>query len=304
MPEPVETWQATVVGASDIEVAAAQLWRHGAIAVQIRANVVIGSFPSHVDDLDVLLGSNDHTVVTWERLPPVDHMAVWRASSTPVRAGRFELVPAHLQHCHTTPLDLHRIIIDAGMAFGSGHHDTTAGCLHHLGALHVRGHRVLDVGTGTGVLAIGAAMLGADHVIGVDTDATAIEVARTNAEANHVQVEFAVGSTGVAPGPFDGILANLLTGLLVELATELANLLAPGGWLIASGVGVPRTHLVESALTQAGFHEVSSHHHGDWAVITALRADHASDDPPAGAPAAAARDRQPTRWPPHSTDQQ
>lgn len=321
MPDPVETWQATVVGSADPEVTAAHLWLHGAITVEVRGSVLVGSFPGRVDDLEALLVPGSHTGVTWAHLPSVDHMAVWRASSTPVRAGRFDLVPDHLADTHTTPSGMHRIIIDAGMAFGSGHHDTTAGCLEHLGRLDVGGQRVLDVGTGTGILAIGAAMLGADHVVGVDTDAKAIEVARANAEANDVAIELTVGSTGVVHGPFDGILANLLTGLLVELAPDLAGLLTPGGWLIASGVGVARTHLVESALQGTGFRQVNAHQHGEWTVITAGRGTHdgpdgpdghdCTDTPPEPGPAVHDTvaavidpDRHLTRWPPHLSNQQ
>ncbi|HKJ56626.1 MAG TPA: 50S ribosomal protein L11 methyltransferase [Nitriliruptoraceae bacterium] len=270
MAEPVETWRATVTGPPP-EAAAISLWQAGADAVEVTATAAIGFFPVDGDDADPPPLAAADATVAWTRLPAEDHMAAWRAASVPVRAGRFDLVPAHHVDSHVTPTELHRIVIDAGMAFGSGHHDTTAGCLEQLDHVPVAGRRILDVGTGTGILAIAAAMAGADTVVGVDTDPQAIEVARRNADVNGVEVELALGSTEVVDGPFDGVLANLLTGLLVERASDLAALVGPGGWLVASGVGIPRTPVVVAALDDAGFTDIDVHHRGDWAVLTGAR---------------------------------
>jgi ribosomal protein L11 methyltransferase len=276
-PSPAPSWTATVTDCPDIEVAAARLWLAGAVAVEVRGPTLVAHFTERVDPAATDLaqfgaGEGQRSPgISWSRLPAVDHMAAWRAASTPVRAGRFDLVPAHLADEHVTPSGLHRILVDAGMAFGSGHHDTTAGCLEALSAIDVRGQRVLDVGTGTGVLAIAAARSGAVDVVGVDTDPQAIEVARANVATNRVDVALGVGSTEVVAGPFDGILANLLTNLVVDLATDLAALLAPGGWLVPSGIGIPRVPAVVAALAAAGFRGIETRHRGDWAVLTAVR---------------------------------
>lgn len=269
MPDPTGSWAVSVTGSTDVDVAAAALWVAGARAVEVRGPTLVGHFPERVDLVGA--GMPGDVDISWAHLPAVDHMAAWRAGSTPVEAGRFDLVPAHLVADHVTPEGRHRIVVDAGMAFGSGHHDTTAGCLEALSERDVRGRRVLDVGTGTGVLAIGAALLGAASVVGVDTDPHAVEVARANAAANDVEVELALGSTEVVAGPFDGILANLLTTLVVSLADDLRALLTPGGWLVASGIGIPRAPVAIDALERAGFTDVVARRRGDWTVLTATR---------------------------------
>ncbi len=324
VPEPVATWRATVATPARPDVVAAHLWQGGAIAVEVDRAAVIGFFPvraGHPDPPDV---PGLDVGIDWTRLPAVDHMALWRSSSTPIRAGAFELVPAHLADTHPVAPDLHRIVIDAGMAFGSGHHDTTAGCLERLTDVPTTGQRILDVGTGTGILAIAAALAGAGEVVGVDTDAQAIEVARTNAVVNGVTLDLAIGSTEAVAGPFDGILANLLTGLLIELAPELARLTAPGGWLVASGIGIPRTPPVTAALRTAGFIAIAEHQRGDWTVLTAVRGDadarmddgggdaetkradtiHADTNDTGTADASTEPTAQPSAWPPRPQDTQ
>lgn len=299
MAEPVETWRATITTPSDPDVAAASLWQGGAIAVELAGADVVGFFPVHPTDPDPPRVPETGWMVEWTRLPAVDHMAAWRNSSMPVRAGGFELVPAHLADTHPTSPGLHRIVIDAGLAFGSGHHDTTAGCLESLADVAVTGRRILDVGTGTGILAIAAALAGAAEVVGVDTDPQAIEVARTNAATNDVPLDLAVGSTDEVDGPFDGILANLLTGLLVELAPALAALSRPGAWLVASGIGIPRTGRVTAALHAAGFTTITARHRGDWTVLMATRGSDEVGMP--GRPRPDTTDR-PRRWPQHDQD--
>lgn len=293
------------------ELVATQLWQCGALAVVEAHDCLRGVFSEQVELPAAWAGWD----VLWEVQGPTDHMAAWRAASTPARAGRFVIVPSHLandwsggdpigggaiapdrthdavpgghvarwagdvaEHVSadgSRPVQgrdgprLHPIVMDAGMAFGSGHHETTAGCLAALGDRPVAGTRIADIGTGTGVLAIGAAMLGAAEVIGVDIDPTAVEVARRNAVLNEVDPVLQVGSVDVLQGRFDGIMANLLTNLLVELAEDLHAALQPGGWLIASGTSTTRAPRVVTALRAAGFVAVEVHPHGEWAVLTA-----------------------------------
>ena len=244
----------------DPELAAAWLWQAGATGVWLRADEVVGVFAS--TDADVPDGGR------WEPVADVDWAHAWKEGLEPVTAGPFDVVPTWLADDHPERPGRVRIVLDPGRAFGSGHHDTTLGCLEALGDLDLEGTSVLDVGTGTGILAIAAARRGARHVVGVDVDADAIAVAAANAATNAVQLELARGSVGDVHGTFDLVLANLLTHTLVELAVPLVATVAPGGALVTSGIGAPRADVVAEALTSAGLDEVATRVRGDWAVVT------------------------------------
>lgn len=263
-----------------VEVVAARLWRSGAVSVTIgRDGSVRGVFdhPRPLDDSWRLGGP------AWTQLNG-DHMAAWHETSRPVRAGAFFVVPSHRARDHMPAGADHRIVLDAGMAFGTGHHETTAGCLEALSDLPVEGRRVVDVGTGSGVLAIAAARLGAHHVAAVDLDSTAVQVARANCRDNDVNVAVAAGSTDLllrardhppaAPalaGPWDVVLANLLTGTLIDLARDLYELTAPDGVLVASGASVANAQAVVAALSEAGFVETVVRPATEWVVLVARR---------------------------------
>ena len=131
------------------------------------------------------------------------------------------------------------IIIDPGMAFGTGHHATTRGCLVQLEWVLGRHTvtRAADIGTGSGLLAIALARLGVPEVWAVDTDAQACAIARDNAVRNHVDAAVHIRcNLDDAPGAFDLIVANLFAGLLEELAPRFAEMLRAGGIVICSGL--------------------------------------------------------------------
>lgn len=283
---PTPTWHVTVrppARRPDVdhpEVVAAHMWRLGARAVVDHGGTIEGQFAAPVEVPAAWAGWEVATRVE----PATDHMAAWRAGARSVRAGRFLVVPSHLADAAgpgddpggtggvdtIDGADL-RIVLDAGMAFGSGHHETTAGCLAALDDVPVAGRRIADVGTGTGVLAIAAAMLDADRVVAVDVDPTAVAVARDNIRANDVEVEVTRGGTDVLAGRFDGVLANLLTGSLVDLAADLHDCLVPGGWLVASGASLLRVDRVVDALGTAGLADVDVRPGREWAVVVAHR---------------------------------
>lgn len=264
-----DRWAASVRprSADDREVLAAQLWAAGAGGVWERPDELVAYFEHRRDDLAV---GDPPLGPTWTHVPDEDWLETWRAHAVPVRAGRFEVVPRHLAARHETEAGLLRIVVDAGMAFGSGHHDTTAGCLEELGD-DLAGARVLDLGTGSGILAIGAGLAGAGEVIGVDVDPAAIAVAGGNVAANGVAVALDVGSLVDVAGTFDLVLANLHTDLLVRLAHDLVVALRPGGRLVASGVGSARADEVTGALRDAGARDVHARPRGEWAIVTARR---------------------------------
>lgn len=162
------------------------------------------------------------------------------------------------------------VVLDPGMAFGTAEHGTTRGCVRLMDRA-VRPHdRLLDVGSGSGILAIVAARTGADHVVAIEADALACEALEENVERNGVQdrvevVEsFATSESIAAYGPVSGIIANIEAGLLEPLFDGFARALPPGGWLIVSGIldhewERVRDHLEESGFT---FREVDAD--GPW----------------------------------------
>jgi ribosomal protein L11 methyltransferase len=176
------------------------------------------------------------------------------------------------------------VAMDPGMAFGTGLHPTTRLCLAAIerwageGRL-VRGGardgraRLLDVGCGSGILAITACLLGAGEALGIDTDPLAVEATRANARRNRVarRLRARRGSLPAAAGPFDLVAANLVASLLVALAVDLAAELAPGGRLIASGIFVDREADVREALESAGLPVVRRDGEGDWVALESQR---------------------------------
>lgn len=248
---------------TDPDVTAAWLWQAGAEGVWIQPDAVIGYFASQIPDVP-----EDGR---WEPVPDVDWVARWKEGVQPVSAGPFDIVPTWLTDDHPEQASRIRIVLDPGRAFGSGHHDTTLGCLEALADLDLEGRTMLDVGTGTGILAIAASLHGAAQVLGVDLDPAAVEVAAANASANDVRVDLAVGSVGSVGdvhGPFDVVVANLLTDTLVALAADLVAAVAPGGHLITSGIGVARADVVADALSEVGLTDVVTRVRGAWAIVS------------------------------------
>jgi ribosomal protein L11 methyltransferase len=169
------------------------------------------------------------------------------------------------------------LALDPGMAFGTGLHPTTRLCLAMLEDVAdrggIEGRRVLDVGCGSGILAIAAARLGARQVVGVDTDPIAVEATTANARRNAVirRVRARQGSVPTGDGPFDVVLANLIATLLVHVASHLHDDLVPGGILVASGIFVDRETEVRGAFEQAGFRIANRSAEGDWVALEARR---------------------------------
>jgi ribosomal protein L11 methyltransferase len=135
------------------------------------------------------------------------------------------------------------------------------------------GGRVLDVGTGSGILAIAAAKLGARRVLAVDPDPIAVDAATANARRNRVtrRVRARLGSVPTRDRPFEIVLANLIASLLVDLAVDLAGELAPRGTLIASGIFVDREADVRDAFEAAGLGVTARAAEGDWVLLEATR---------------------------------
>jgi ribosomal protein L11 methyltransferase len=189
--------------------------------------------------LSRLAGADVHVAL----LPDVDWIKLSQEGLPPVRAGRFFVYGAH--DAGEVPKGVLPIRIEAGLAFGTGHHETTALCLGALSDLAKRRayRNVLDLGCGTGLLAIGAAKLWKHRVLASDIDPVAVEVTRENARANGVSSLIAgVVADGLAApalsahAPYDLIIANILAEPLTRLAPSIVRALAPGGSLVLSGL--------------------------------------------------------------------
>ncbi|MBR5310903.1 MAG: 50S ribosomal protein L11 methyltransferase [Oscillospiraceae bacterium] len=160
--------------------------------------------------------------------------------------------------------------LDPGMAFGTGTHDTTRLCLELLEECVTPETRILDVGTGSGILSVGGVLLGAPSALGVDIDPVAVKVANENAEINEVtdKTEFVCGDlTDKVHGKFEIVTANIVADVIIRLLSTVKNYLLKGGVLIVSGIIDTRADEVENACHEAGFVTEKRLEHGGWVAI-------------------------------------
>jgi ribosomal protein L11 methyltransferase len=197
-----------------------------------------------------------------------DWLEAWKATLTPIRIGRFLVRPTWSDARQDGAIT---IALDPGMAFGTGLHPTTQQCLEAVSYLDLEGLRVLDVGTGSGILGIAAAKRGAREVIGVDTDPLAVRAARENADANGVAIDARIGSAADVDGTFDVVLANLVGPVLVQVAPHLRARLQTSGSLVAAGITTQAERDVLSAFVAEGLGVVDRDERADWVrlVMTA-----------------------------------
>ena len=213
-------------------------------------------------------------------LPEIDWVAHVRRELAPIEAGRFFLYGAH--DADKVPEGRIALLIEAAVAFGTGHHGTTLGCLRALDRLVDQGlapARVIDVGCGTAVLAMAAARVFPGTVLASDIDPVAVEVAEANARANGLADRLVcVEAAGfdhpriAAGAPFDLIFANILMGPLIDLAPDMARHAAPGGTVILSGLLTTQAEAVTAAYVAQGFAPVAREDIGEWSTLVLRRA--------------------------------
>ena len=194
-----------------------------------------------------------------------DWLAEWKKNWQPVEVGRFIIAPPWSDITETPERIIIRI--EPGMAFGTGTHETTRLCLAAI-EKHFTGATFLDVGTGTGILAIAAARLFPKaHIEACDTDAEAVEIARENAALNGVgeRIDFRVGTLEEATASADCVCANLTADVIVPLLPALVG--ATCGRLILSGILATQTEFVRAHLARLGVDECEVESDGEWVAL-------------------------------------
>jgi ribosomal protein L11 methyltransferase len=213
-----------------------------------------------------------------EDLPELNWVAMSQAALPPVRAGRFIVHGSHDRD--RIPYGPRSILVDAGEAFGTAHHATTLGCLMAIDRLTRRGRfrRVLDLGCGSGVLAIAASrVLPAAEIYASDNDPIAVDVARANTVANGAgRILFACALGLDHPllrraAPFDLVIANILAGPLRLLSGDVAAAVRAGGFVVLSGILNPEAPAVIAAYLAHGFSLIERRQIGDWTILTMRR---------------------------------
>ncbi|WP_386628135.1 50S ribosomal protein L11 methyltransferase [Sulfitobacter geojensis] len=210
------------------------------------------------------------------QLPETDWVAHVRRELAPVEAGRFFVYGSH--DADKVPEDCEPLLIEAAMAFGTGHHGTTLGCLRALDRLATdgfAGKNVVDVGCGTAVLAMAAARIWPETVLASDIDEVAVEVAQANVTANgldgRVECVEAAGfdhTQLAAAAPFDLVFANILKGPLIALAPDMAAALQPGGYAILSGILNEQADEVIEVYARSGVNLMHRESIVDWTTLT------------------------------------
>ena len=239
----------------------------------------IDAFPTEPHEAErfvtVLSGFAELSVTT-EELADADWLAMALSGLPPVRAGRFFVYGVHDRG--RVPPNTVNLRIEAGAAFGTGHHGTTVGCLiaYHRLLKRRRFARVLDVGAGTGVLAIAAARCGAGVAVGTDIDRISVRISRENAKVNAVRARF-VHASGLhhpavaTQAPYDLVFANILARPLVSLAQPIRGAMKPGGYAILSGLLRTQERYVRAAYLARGFHLVSRIRRDAWSALVVRR---------------------------------
>lgn len=222
--------------------------------------------------LQAMSGANPFVV---SEVPDVDWVAHVRRELAPVAAGRFYVYGTH--DADTVPADSIPLLIDAAMAFGTGHHGTTLGCLKALDGLAKHGFvgkNVADIGCGTAVLAMAAASIWPNSVMASDIDQVAVDVALSNVRANDLEGKvICVEAAGfnhpelLAKAPFDLVFANILKGPLIGLSPDMQTNIAPDGYAILSGILNEQADSVIEVYLQNGFNLIERNEIVEWTTL-------------------------------------
>ena len=237
------------------------------------------------------IGFGEISEITVERMAEEDWANAWKEHFHVAHLGKRVVIKPSWREYEAKPGEV-VVELDPGMAFGTGLHPTTRTCILAVEEAVKPGDRVLDVGTGSGILSLAALKLGAAEVLAVDVSPVAVEATRANAAANGVgdridvrlaTLEGAAGEpfTPISPevkvlsaaevGEYDVVLANIIARVIAQLAPALLRATRPGGILIASGIIAERRHEAEEPLRAAGLVDVRDYIEGDWVTLVGRR---------------------------------
>lgn len=230
----------------------------GAVVERLRAALDHLSFLRPIEPLIVRRLAEEDWANTWKEHYHVLHIG-----------RRLVIVPTWREY---TAQSLEAVIyLDPGMAFGTGLHPTTRGCLERLEDVIRPGQQVLDVGTGSGILALAAARLGAERILALEIDPVAVQAASANVDLNGLGHVITVTEGSLPPAGdrrFDVVVANIIARIIADLAVPLAESLHPGGVLITSGIIAERQEMVLGRLADAGLTLSRQDADGDWITLT------------------------------------
>ncbi len=202
-----------------------------------------------------------------------DWAEYWKAAFKPFKIGEKLAIRPSWTTYDAQPGDL-VIELDPGMAFGTGTHETTALCARWLEELVRPGIKAMDLGTGTGILAMAAALLGASDVLATDIDPVAVRVAKENIRINHVEHIVRAKEADVLKGigeTADLVIANIITDVILLIAPAVFRHVNAGGDFLCSGISVNRGDEIEKALTDAGFQNVQRCEKGEWVAFASKK---------------------------------
>lgn len=232
-------------------------------AIKVEINNLISH---HID-----IGRN---TVTVSEVHEEEWATAWKKYYHPVKISeRFTIVPTWEDY---SPVSSDELIIelDPGMAFGTGTHPTTVMCIQALERTVKKGNTVIDVGTGTGVLSIASAMLGADSVLALDLDEVAVTSAKLNSELNKTHEVVTVKQNNLLNGveqTADIIVANILAEVIVRFTDDVARVVKKDGYFISSGIILQKKDEVKAAIEKSGFEVIETIQMEDWIAMIAKR---------------------------------
>lgn len=274
-----ELFDRGTVGIEELEIGALTTRRRtGSTALPANAIGLRAGFPSDEAAAEAEAGLDSAWNPRFEVLLGDDWLDAWREHFEPTRLGRFMLLPGWWTEVELAPFasaetDLIPLVIDPGRSFGTGAHSTTELSLAALESWLTPGQSVLDIGCGSGVLSVAAALLGASPVVGVDVEAAAVDNTRTNAERNGVagMIASSTDPVGVVEGTFDIVVANILAPVLIALADEITQRVTPGGRLILAGLIDEQRASVVNAYVRLGLTLSEVSQRGNWVGLVLIR---------------------------------